>query len=65
MKTTMLDYYKLILQKVSFNRKLFLKEYRKSHRMLQRHEVQELKFWLRDAKSKNVLENPVLLYNQK
>ena len=48
MNTSMFDYVKLILAKVSFNRKLFRKEYRKSLKMLTANESSELKTWLRD-----------------
>ena len=48
MKTSMFDYVKLILAKVSFNRKLFRKEYRKSLKVLSANETSELKAWLRD-----------------
>lgn len=41
----MLDYCKLILQKVSFNRGLFHKELRKAVVMLQSDEVPQLKVW--------------------
>jgi hypothetical protein len=47
MKTTMLEYCKTVLQKVSFCRKLFLKEYRKSRQRLTAHEGVELKNWIR------------------
>jgi len=47
MKTTMLEYCKTVLQKVSFCRKLFLKEYRKSRQRLSHHEGVELKNWIR------------------
>lgn len=46
MKTTMLEYCKTVLQKVSFCRKLFLKEYRKSRQRLTAHEGVELKNWI-------------------
>jgi hypothetical protein len=47
MKTTMLEYCKTVLQKVSFCRKLFLKEYRKSRQRLTAHDGVELKNWIR------------------
>jgi len=47
MKTTMLEYCKIILLKVSFSRKLFLKEYRKSRQWLAPHELIKLKIWVR------------------
>lgn len=47
MKTSMLEYMKVILRKVSFDRSLFRKEYRKSLNWLSKNEVNELKSWLR------------------
>jgi hypothetical protein len=46
-RKTMLDYSKLILKSVSFDRKLFKKEYRKSLRWLSPLEVISLKIWIR------------------
>ncbi len=48
MKTSFLDYYKVILQKVSFDRKLFKKEYRKAIETLQESEAGILKRWIRE-----------------
>ena len=50
-KQSMLGYCKLILQKMSFNKKLFLKEYRKSLSYLNSEEQNELKRWVRDWKN--------------
>lgn len=48
MKTTsMLKYAKKILQKVSFDRELFKKEYQKSLRWLNKKEAEELRIWIR------------------
>ncbi|GAB5525633.1 MAG: hypothetical protein Roseis2KO_35050 [Roseivirga sp.] len=47
MKTSFLDYYKLILSKVSFDQKLLRKEYAKALGMLNPPEVQELNKWCR------------------
>lgn len=47
---SMLAYCKLILQKMSFNKKLFLKEYRKSLSYLNSEERNELRRWVRDWK---------------
>jgi hypothetical protein len=44
---TMLDYCKLILKSVSFDRNLLKKEYRKSLRWLSPLEAVSLKIWLR------------------
>jgi hypothetical protein len=46
-KGRMLDYCKLILMKMSFDRSLFRKEYRKTFAYLNETEQQELKKWLR------------------
>jgi hypothetical protein len=42
---SMLEYIKIILQKVSFDRRLFEKELRKAIRMLMPDEVKRLKNW--------------------
>jgi hypothetical protein len=47
MKTTMFDYCKTVLLKVSFCRKLFRKEYRKARKILTDHEFIELKKWIK------------------
>lgn len=47
MKTSMLDYVKIILRKVSFSRSLFRKEYKKSLAWLSKNEAAMLKAWLR------------------
>ena len=47
-KRSMLAYCKLILQKMRFSRKLFLKEYRKSLSYLTAEEQVELKKWVRN-----------------
>lgn len=47
-KRSMLAYCKLILKKMSFSKKLFLKEYRKSLSYLTREEQVELKKWVRE-----------------
>ena len=43
--TSMLEYFKLILKKVSFDRFLFEKELRKSISRLVQPEIDELKTW--------------------
>ncbi len=42
---SMLEYIKIILQKVSFDRKLFEKELRKAIKMLMPNEVNRLRAW--------------------
>lgn len=44
----MLEYCKIILVKISFDRKLFRKEYRKTFSYLEPNEHNELKKWIRD-----------------
>jgi hypothetical protein len=48
MKTSFVDYYKLILDKVSFQQDLFAKEYGKAMKRLVDSEQDELNQWLRD-----------------
>lgn len=45
MKTSFLEYYKLILDRVSFNEELFQKEYRKAMKVLKPKEREMLKDW--------------------
>jgi hypothetical protein len=45
-KNSFLNYYKIILEKVSFDQRLVEKEYRKAKRFLTGHEVQELDNWI-------------------
>jgi hypothetical protein len=47
MKMSFLDYYKLILQKVSFDPVLLKKEYRKAVQRLKPEEAEQLRKWLR------------------
>ncbi len=51
-KLSMLDYCKQILKSVSFDKKLFRKEYRKSLRWLAPPEGIELKNWIRNKSMK-------------
>jgi hypothetical protein len=44
----MLNYCKLVLEKMSFDRKLLLKEYRKSLRWLPTAESRQLKAWMKE-----------------
>ena len=50
-KRSMLAYCKLILLKMSFSKKLFLKEYRKSFSYLSEEEQVELRRWVREARN--------------
>jgi hypothetical protein len=46
-KCSMLEYSKLILSKMTFDRKLFKKELRKAFRYLDREERRQLIIWVR------------------
>lgn len=46
MKTTYLDYYKLVLAKVSFDYTLFKKELDKANQILTQEEQSDLRKWL-------------------
>lgn len=45
---TVLEYSKMILEKVSFDKKLFRKELRKALRWISKEEVRSLILWCRD-----------------
>ena len=47
MKTTFLDYYKMILEKVSFDYRLLQKEYQKALAVLEQKEAKLLNVWLK------------------
>jgi len=49
LKISMIEYCKIILKKMSFNRKLFLKEYRKSFKHLAPHEQTQFRKWARET----------------
>jgi len=46
MSMSFLEYYKMILEKVSFDRALFIKEYGKALKRVQPSEVEKLKAWV-------------------
>lgn len=46
METSFLEYYKLILAKVSFDNALFNKEYNKALKQLKAHETEKFHQWL-------------------
>jgi hypothetical protein len=48
MKKSFLDYYKEILEKVSFDPKLFSKEYQKAKKYLNQSEVQHFDNWIKE-----------------
>lgn len=45
MKTSYLDYYKMLLDKISFDRQLLMKEYKKAQNILKAEEKSALKEW--------------------
>lgn len=49
MKTSFLDYYKVILSKVSFDQALLSKEYSKALNVLSEPEADELSRWMTDT----------------
>lgn len=55
---SMLEYIKIILQKVSFDHRLFEKELRKAIRMLMPEEIKKLKLWCYERFSSN--HQPIL-----
>lgn len=55
---SMLEYIKIILQKVSFDRRLFEKELKKAIKMLMPNETNKLRVWCYDRFSK--VHQPVL-----
>ena len=50
MKTSFLDYYKLILEKVSFDENLLQKEYQKALNRINEYEQRELENWIQSNK---------------
>lgn len=49
-KTSMLDYCKLVLKKMSFSKRLFRKEYKKTFTYLDPMDHSKLKQWLREVR---------------
>lgn len=49
METSFLDYYKIILEKVSFDNTLFNKEYRKALKLLKEPETEKFHQWLKST----------------
>ncbi|SFB40435.1 hypothetical protein [Algoriphagus aquimarinus] len=45
-KRSFLNYYKTILEKVSFDKKLLEKEYKKAKRLLEGPEAKDLDYWV-------------------
>ena len=48
MDKSFLDYYKYVLEKVSFDENLFNKEFRKALNMLEKHDEKRLLQWIKD-----------------
>ncbi|WP_339756727.1 hypothetical protein [Algoriphagus aquimarinus] len=46
-KRSFLNYYKTILEKVSFDKKLLEKEYKKAKRLLEGPEAKDLDYWVK------------------
>ena len=64
MTTSFLDYYKMILDKVSFDSNLFTKEYQKATRNLHTHEIGDLNSWLRSKGLQTILPDQVKRVHQ-
>ena len=58
----MLEYYKTVLQKVSFDVKLFSKELKKAISKLLPYEIEELKHWLQQFITDKPELRPTLVY---
>ena len=58
----MLEYYKTVLQKVSFDVKLFSKELKKAITKLLPDEIEELKVWLQNFITDKPELQPTLIY---
>jgi len=55
MRNSFLDYYKMILEKVSFDPDLFEKEFRKAIRSVEKHEADQLAEWVSSRKMRSDL----------
>ncbi|NAS11570.1 hypothetical protein [Poritiphilus flavus] len=62
MARAMLEYYKTVLQKVSFDAKLFSKELKKAVSRLLPNEIEELKHWLQQFITDKPELRPSLIY---
>jgi len=62
MAKAMLEYYKTVLQKVSFDVKLFSKELKKAITKLLPDEIEELKAWLLNYITDKPELQPTLIY---
>lgn len=50
MRNSFLDYYKMILEKVSFDPDLFEKEFRKAIKSVEKNEADQLAAWVRSRR---------------
>jgi hypothetical protein len=64
MTTSFLDYYKMILDKVSFDSNLLTKEYQKATRSLHSHEIGDLNSWLRSKGLQTIISDQVKSVHQ-
>ncbi|MCO4780574.1 MAG: hypothetical protein KC471_09325 [Flavobacteriaceae bacterium] len=62
MARAMLEYTKMVLQKVSFNMGLFRRELKKASKRLLPYEIEELIIWLREFSKKNPKVKTTLIY---
>ena len=62
MAIAMLEYTKMVLQKVSFNMGLFRRELKKASKTLLPYEIEELIIWLREFSKKNPKVKTTLIY---
>lgn len=65
MQTTFLDYYKTILDKVSFDKTLFTKEYQKALNILKDDEAGNLNTWLKSRGLQSILVDQGKKSNQR
>ncbi|MDB4004943.1 hypothetical protein N9460_01075 [Flavobacteriaceae bacterium] len=62
MARAMLEYTKMVLQKVSFNMGLFRRELKKASKRLLPYEIEELIIWLREFSKENPKVKTNLIY---
>ena len=62
MARAMLEYTKMVLEKVSFNMGLFRRELKKAYKRLLPNEIEELIIWLREFSKKNPKVKTTLIY---
>lgn len=62
MARAMLEYTKMVLQKVSFNMGLFRRELKKASKRLLPYEIEELMIWLKEFSKENPKVKTTLIY---